>query len=198
MKTLVEVFRHAVASGRPDLCLQKTGGTWTSISARDFGERTRNLSLALGQHGVSRGDRVALLSDNRPEWAIVDFAVVCRGAVTVPVYTTYQAPQVEELLKDSGACAAFAGTAADLAKILEGKARCPNLKLVVLIDGDPAAATGVAGFANLIRTGEELLARDPGDFDRAADQVQPDDLATLIYTSGTTGQPKGAMLTHRA
>ncbi len=196
MKTLADVFHRAVGSGRPDLCLQRVDGNWTAVSAQDFGERTRALSLALARAGVSRGDRVAILCDNRPEWAIADFAVVCRGAVTVPVYTTYLAPQVEELLKDSGARVAFAGTATDLAKILEGRARCPELKLAVLVDGAPPRREGVASFDSLLRSGREILARDPAEFDRAASEVRPEDLATLIYTSGTTGRPKGAMLTH--
>jgi len=100
VKTLVDVFRHAAGSSRPDLLRQKREGRWNAISAERFGATVRAISAGLAAAGVGRGDRVAILSDNRPEWSMIDFGVVCRGAVTVPIYTSYQPPQVEELLTD--------------------------------------------------------------------------------------------------
>lgn len=191
MTTLVDFFRNAERCGRPDLLRTKRDGRWTSISAAEFGETVRAVSSALAAFGVGRGDRVAILSENRPEWSIVDFAALCHGAVTVPIYTTYGAPQARELLVDSGACAAF-GSRGGIEKLLAVRRDCPDLRTVVALDDDacPEGARPFGAFAESGRRG------DPAAFDREADAVRPDDLATLIYTSGTTGEPKGAMLTH--
>lgn len=194
MRTLVDAFRKAAASGRPDL-LRWKAGAWREIPASTFDSRVRSISAGLAAEGVGRGDRVAILSENRPEWSMADFAAVCRGAVTVPIYTTYRAPQVAELLADSGAVAAFAGRAEDLEKLLAARSACPALRRIVSM-GDEGAGPGVTTLSALETAGRARRAADPQEFDREADAVRPDDLATLIYTSGTTGEPKGAMLTH--
>jgi long-chain acyl-CoA synthetase len=126
---------------------------------------------------------------------MADFATVCRGAVTVPIYTTYRAPQVAELLADSGAAVAFAGGPADLEKLRVARATCPELRRIVSMGAD-GSAPDVMTLSALAASGEARRAGDPGEFDREADAVRPGDLATLIYTSGTTGEPKGTMLTH--
>ena len=194
MKTLVDAFRQAAGSGRPDLLGRRTGA-WEWISAGTFDATVRSISAGLAAAGIGRGDRVAILSDNRPEWSMADFATVCRGAVTVPIYTTYRAPQVAELLADSGAAVAFAGGPADLEKLRAARATCPELRLIVSMDAD-GSAPDVMSLSALAASGQARRAEDPGEFDREADAVGPGDLATLIYTSGTTGEPKGTMLTH--
>ena len=196
MKTLADVFQSAVASGRLDLARFKRQGEWIAISAGEFADSTRAIAAGLAELGVSAGDRVAILCDNRPEWAMIDFAAVCSGAVTVPIYTSYQAPQVEELLKDSGSLVAFAGSPEELAKIQESRPRCPALRFVVLIDGRLPGSEEVLRLAELQEMGRRRLGREPDFLESRASRLREGDLATLIYTSGTTGQPKGAMLTH--
>jgi long-chain acyl-CoA synthetase len=196
MNTLVDIFRKAAGSGRLDLARFKRHGEWVSISAGEFAENTRVIAAGLAEVGAAEGDRIALLCDNRPEWAMIDFATVCSGAVTVPIYTSYQAPQVEELLKDSGSLVAFAGSLEDLSKIQEGRARCPTLRFVVLIEGRVPASADVLGLAQLLEMGRHRLQREPELLEVRSARVRATNLATLIYTSGTTGQPKGAMLTH--
>ena len=111
IRTLCDIFLSAAASGKPDLLVSKVGNAWTPISAGDFGYTVRALSLGLNSLGVQPGDRVAMLSENRPEWAMADYAILCAGAWTVPIYPTLPAQQIVPLLKDSGAKAVFVSTA---------------------------------------------------------------------------------------
>ncbi len=94
IRTLCDVFLSAAASGKPDLLVSNVGGTWTPVSARDFGYTVRALSLGLNALGIQPGDRVAILSENRPEWAIGDYAILCAGAWTVPIYPTLPPHQI--------------------------------------------------------------------------------------------------------
>ena len=125
-KTLVDYFRHAAASGKPDLLVSKVDGAWTAVSASEFGESTKGLALGLALLGVDRQDRVAILSENRPEWPMTDFATLSLGAVTVPIYTTYLAPQVEYILSDSLAKVVVVSNAIELQKVLDVRDRCPG------------------------------------------------------------------------
>ena len=168
------------------------GGQWTPISFPELLERIRSVSLALADLGVRRGDRVAILSENRPEWAIADYAVLALGAADVPIYPTLPASQVEYILRDSGATVAFASTQALLDKLLEVRPALPALRHVVAFDAT-AHGANVLPFADLEALGRTL----PGEgWEAAALMARADDLATIIYTSGTTGEPKGVMLTH--
>jgi long-chain acyl-CoA synthetase len=150
------------------------------------------LALGLEQLGIRKGDRVAIICGDRPEWHVVDFAVQHLGAVDVPIYPTLLPAQVKAILADSGAVAVVAENADQLAKVLEVRGNCPALAHVVLIDGEPPA--GVLSLAALTR--ELDLAAAETFLESRRGTVAPEDLATLIYTSGTTGEPKGAMLTH--
>jgi long-chain acyl-CoA synthetase len=142
---------------------------------------------------VPQGGRVALLSENRPEWTIVDYACQTYGAVLVPIFPTMMAAQAEYLIRDSGATLAVASTATQAQKILDARKSCPELRHVVVME--PGDMDGVRGWDATLEEGKALHASDPEAFDRRAAARKPDDLATLIYTSGTTGEPKGAMLT---
>ncbi len=150
------------------------------------------LAQGLEQLGIRKGDRVAIICGDRPEWHVVDFAVQNLGAVDVPIYPTLLPAQVQAILVDSGAVAVVAENPDQLAKVLEVRGNCPALAHVVLIDGEPPA--GVLSLASLTQTVELAAAQTFLESRRAT--VAPEDLATLIYTSGTTGEPKGAMLTH--
>jgi long-chain acyl-CoA synthetase len=195
-RTLCDIFLAAAACGKPDLLLAKSGGQWRPIAAADFGFTVKALSLGLNALGVQPGERVAILSENRPEWAMADYATLCAGAVPVPIYPTLPANQIGPLLKDSGARAIFVSTAEQLAKIQAINAECPALEYVITIDPSPPSEPGFLTFAQVVDKGRSTLEMSPGVFEQRAARVRPNDLATLIYTSGTTGEPKGAMLTH--
>ncbi|MEW6337429.1 MAG: long-chain fatty acid--CoA ligase [Acidobacteriota bacterium] len=167
-------------------------GAEDRIEADEAARRVAGLAQGLAALGVGKGDRVAILSGNRPEWHVIDFAVQHLGAVDVPIYPTLLASQAGHILKDSGAKVAVAENADQLAKVLEVRSSCPDLRTIILIDGRPPA--GVVSFADQIVPLD--LARADEYLEDRRSQVAPSDLATLIYTSGTTGEPKGAMLTH--
>jgi len=192
--TLNELFLGAIERyrTRPVAMRRKVDGSWQDVSYEDLRRRVRAMSRALATLGVQRGDRVAILAENRPEWAIADYATLALGAADVPIYPTLPAAQVAYLLRDSGATVAFVSSQSQLDKVRSVQADCPALRHVIAFDA--AVAADVA----LSFTALEAQGRDVPDaaWESAARQIRPDDLATLIYTSGTTGDPKGVMLTH--
>jgi long-chain acyl-CoA synthetase len=195
-RTLVDIFRNLADTPKPDLLLYKQGGKWIPISTAEFMDRVKALSSALEGLGVKQGGRVALLSENRPEWSIVDFACQCYGAVLVPIFPTMVPDQAAYLLKDSGATVAFASTPEQAGKILAAQQASPEvkqaLKHVIVFEG--STLPGTTPYSSIVEKGRAAYASDPVAFEKRADERQPGDLATLIYTSGTTGEPKGAML----
>ena len=192
--TLVDVFFHGVAHDKVVAQYRYTPAGWQPISHAELYQGVKRLTAALRGLGIERGDRVAILSENRPEWALADYAGLCLGAITVPIYPTLTAPHVGYILRHSGARVVFVSTAEQLAKLREARAHAPAVELVVVLDEVPAAED-----VQLLRDVLERGAREEGGdaaFRDAAAVTRPDDLATLIYTSGTTGEPKGVMLTH--
>ena len=135
-QTLLDYFRFAASSGKAELLVSKISGTWVPLSAEDFGERTQGLALGLALLGVDRDDRVAILSENRPEWPMTDFATLALGALSVPIYTSYLAPQVEYILRDSLAKVVVVSSAVELQKVVDVRDRCPELKHVIRVDRD--------------------------------------------------------------
>jgi long-chain acyl-CoA synthetase len=195
-RTLCDIFSAAAETGKPDLLISKVAGEWRPVSARDFGFTVRALSLGLNALGIQPEDRVAILSENRPEWPMADYAILCAGAWSVPIYPTLPAPQIAPLLNDSAARAIFVSTLEQLGKILTIRAQCAALEHVILLDGRPPGEPGFWDFHSVVDRGRPTLEMSPGLFEQRAARVKPDDVATIIYTSGTTGEPKGAMLTH--
>jgi long-chain acyl-CoA synthetase len=153
------------------------------------------MSLCLRELGIRDGDRVAILSENRPEWAIADYACLTARCTDVPIYPTLPARQIEYILRDSGAVALVVSSAAQLEKVLAIRERLPGLRHIVTLDAVGAGQEGVLGLDELLRCGRAAVARQP-EWRTHALAASPADLATLIYTSGTTGEPKGVMLTH--
>ncbi len=172
----------------------KRDGRWTELSYREFAEQVQGASIGLRELGVQDGDRVAILSENCPEWAITDYACLAARCTNVPIYPTLPARQAEYILRDSGAVVVVVSSTAQLEKIRSIRDRLPALRHVVVLDA-VVKAPGLVGFAELVAAGRAALARHP-DWRAHALEATPDDLATLIYTSGTTGDPKGVMLTH--
>jgi long-chain acyl-CoA synthetase len=176
------------------------GGAVENLASKELFERAREVSLGLSALGVSRGDRVALVSESRPEWTISDLAILCGGAVTVPIYPTLSAAQARYILQDSGARIAIVSTRLQLDKVQEIRHQVPALEAVVVMEpGPPPVSPSVLTFDQLSERGHARMVAEWGagrEFRDAARQVRPEDLATIIYTSGTTGEPKGVMLTH--
>jgi len=194
-RTLCEIFYHSVETYRkPDHLKAMRDGSWRDISSEEFRRAVEELSMGLRALGVEKGDRVALLSENRPEWAYADLASLCAGAVDVPIYPNLPAAQVLYVLNDSQAKVALVSTPAQARKLAEVRAKAPHLRHVIRFD-EPALE-GTASLAEVRAKGASALAADREAVKRRAAEVQPDDLATLIYTSGTTGDPKGVMLVH--
>jgi len=191
-RTILDFYRRDTEHPRAEHYLHYTRDGRRALSTEQFLAATAALSQALSELGVRRGDRVMLLSDNRPEWHVVDLAVLALGAVDVPVYGTLTPEQVAYQGRDSGAVAAVADGPDQMTKLLEARAQCPALEHLVQMDGP--REPGVLAFDDLVETGRSPVA-EARFWDRAAD-VAESSLATLIYTSGTTGEPKGVMLTH--
>ncbi|MFI5235461.1 MAG: AMP-dependent synthetase/ligase [Gemmatimonadales bacterium] len=195
-RTLNDLFFAAIDRFRaqPVVMRSKRDGVWTPLSYAELFGRVRDLSFGLGALGLKRGDRVAILSENRPEWAMADYACLALGCEDVAIYPTIPAKQIEYILNDSGAAAIFVSSAVQLAKVNEIRATAPALKHVIAIDPD-AKGPGVLAFAELLAKGK-ASGTDEAAWRKQALAAKAEDVATFIYTSGTTGDPKGVMLTH--
>ncbi len=179
---------------RPTAMAAKRDGEWRSISHRELFERVRRLSLGLYDLGVRKGDRVAILSESRPEWTIVDLATLGCAAALVPIYPTLTDDQVAHILGDSGAKVCVVSDEKQLAKVTPLLAQLEALEHLVIVDKGGSTTTSLS---DLELKGENIAQASPDLADELAAQGSSDDLATLIYTSGTTGKQKGVMLTNR-
>jgi long-chain acyl-CoA synthetase len=196
--TLNHLYFDAMAGyDRPNAMNVRVGpGEWQAISHRETERRVRHLSLGLAELGFAPGDRIALISENRPEWALADWACLTGRLADVPIYPSLPAEQVVHPINDSGAVAVFVSGEAHGAKIAAIRGECPALRHVITFGS--ALCTG----ADLTLAQVEARGAAVDTPERAARwkedamAVQPGDLATLIYTSGTTGLPKGVMLSH--
>lgn len=196
VRTLARLLLQASEQHRKrDAFRVKENGAWVDVSMDDFVLRVEELFFALRTLGVSPGDRVVIMSENRMEWAAADYATLCAGAITVPIYPTLSAPQVEVLLQDSQPLVVFASNSAQLEK-LRSIRRPFMTRYIVTFDAN-IYQPGVMRLDTLYEIGRQSAFDYPGEFRRTALAVDPDSVATIIYTSGTTGVPKGAMLTHR-
>ncbi len=191
--TIAQRFSTVVGHGKPDAILTKESGSYAPISTAEFERRCVQLHLALRAEGIAKGDKVALLSENRWEWAAADFAMMTAGVISVPIYPTLPSDQVRYLLDHSEARAIFCSTAEQVEKVLAVRDELPGLGHVISFDKPDQA--GVTHLSAMIADGDpEPAARS--SFQAAADAVLEEDLASIIYTSGTTGVPKGVMLSH--
>ena len=194
--TLTKLFFDAVSKfNRPDALQVKVAGAYKPISHSEVADRVRHAARGLSSLGVRRGDRVGILSENRPEWAIADFACLTAGLTDVPIYPTLPADQIAYILKDSGAVAIFVSNKEQAEKIRQIRSQVPALKTVIGFDDVPGLAN--MSMADLEKRGAEgETSGSIATYREDALLVKPDDLATIIYTSGTTGEPKGVMLSH--
>ena len=193
LQTVNDVLVKVTSRGDATVVLWQTAaGDWAPITSNEFYGRVRALADAFRGWGLVKGDRVAILSENRWEWPVADFATLAIGGVDVPLYPTLTAEQIGYMLRDSGAKVAVVSSRDQYEK-LSSAGDMPDLEYVVVMDsGDYPDANS---FAALLKDAKNKQARD-AEFDAMVAAAVSDELATIIYTSGTTGEPKGVMLTH--
>jgi long-chain acyl-CoA synthetase len=195
LATLNDVFFAAVERNLERVMLYREAGKWLPISSADLRRNVAGTALALQEWGIGKGDRVAILSENRPEWSTADFAILLLGAVSVPVYATLTPEQTAYTLRDSGASVIFVSTAHQLHKVQSILSQTQVKKIMVMdqVQIPDELAANCALMGQIMTQGPLTL--DPR-IESFARSIQPDDIASIIYTSGTTGTSKGAMLTH--
>jgi long-chain acyl-CoA synthetase len=195
VRTLTDLYRHSMRNHPRDVAFRfRSGSGWTDVSSQEFERRVEACASGLLVHGVQAGDRVALLSENRMEWALVDIACLEIGAIVVPIYPTLLAEQIEYLLNDSGSVAIFCSTPEQVEKIRSIR---DNLKSIrEIISFEAVTSPDTQALDKLLELGRLNVEDKRPEIDRRADATDPNDTATIIYTSGTTGQPKGVVLTH--
>ncbi|MGB7294313.1 MAG: long-chain fatty acid--CoA ligase [Candidatus Aminicenantales bacterium] len=193
--TLAQVLVDTVKNyPKPDFMLYKKEGRYQPVSTEEFGRQVKHLCLGLRDLGLQKGDKVIILSENRPEWVIADQANLCLGAITVPIYTSLVSEQIRYIIDDSDAKAVIV-SCEDLWSRVE--AVRPSLaKVRHYITFMEEAPQGVITYSEVLERGRLLDEKNPELFDSLVAAVRPEDEASLIYTSGTTGMPKGVILTH--
>ena len=194
LKTINDIFFLVATSSQPRAVLyMDAAGKWQAFSGMQMYQRVRAFAEALTGWGIQKGDRIAILGENRWEWAVADFAALAIGAVDVPIYPTLTAEQIGVLLADSGARVAVVSSRQQYDKVAAVRSQTAIEKIVLMDDEGVADAVLLS---SLLKDADIRGTERDAAFDRAAYDVAPSDLATLIYTSGTTGEPKGVMLTH--
>jgi long-chain acyl-CoA synthetase len=193
VRTLSDIFYRSVEELRkPQHLRVKRAGVWQDINSDDVRQAVEEIAAGLRAIGVEPGGHVAILSENRPEWAYVDLAVLCARAVVVPIHTTLTPRQTLQILNNSEATVLFVSNEVQARKVAEVRSEMSHVQRVFSMD----AVAGIPHVDDVRSKGRSMLARQPGWVKAEASRVTPGDVATLIYTSGTTGEPKGVMLTH--
>ncbi|MGA2277123.1 MAG: AMP-binding protein, partial [Terracidiphilus sp.] len=194
LSTINDLFRRVTAASTPRAILwQDEFGHWLPISSDQIYQRVRALAQAFLGWGAQKGDRIALIAENRWEWAVTDFAALAIGAVNVPIYPTLTGEQIAQLVADAGCRIAVVSTRQQFDKLNAVRTQT-SLQHILMMD--PAAPEAAVAFSEVMAGADARgTMRDPV-FDALTRSVEAKDLATLIYTSGTTGEPKGVALTH--
>jgi long-chain acyl-CoA synthetase len=183
---------------KPDALSYKVSDVWENLSGETVIERINHIALGLADLGVKAGDRIAIISENRPEWSITDLAILSLRAVNVPIYTTQAVEQIRYILEDSGAKMLFVSGKKILRHAEAAIQSVERLEKLIFFDTEavPENDSRAMTYQMLENRGRELERIDSQIFENNLNQIKADDLATIIYTSGTTGEPKGVMLTH--
>jgi long-chain acyl-CoA synthetase len=194
--TLTQLFIEAIdrCDGAAAFQRFETADRIRDISYTETLDIVRRVAAGLAARGVQAGDRVAILAENRPEWAFADYACLCSMAIVVPIYPTLTSKQVGYILSNSGARLVFASTPELIAKVREARVGCPQEVSIVAFD--ETDVEGVTSWEAFLAAGDEAGLKGVEQFRADALSVKPGDVATILYTSGTTGTPKGVMLTH--
>ena len=191
----LESFRR---NDKPDALAHKIGDGWVHIAGTEAIRQIRHIALGLAGLGVKAGDRVAIISENRPEWSLTDLAILSLRAVNVPIYTTQAVEQIRFILENSGAKMLCISGKKVLKHAEEAIRSVECLEKLIFFDTDavPENDKRAISVAEVEKNGEQAEKNEPQAFDEYLNKIEPNDLATIIYTSGTTGEPKGVMLTH--
>ncbi|MBN2199528.1 MAG: long-chain fatty acid--CoA ligase [Candidatus Aminicenantes bacterium] len=190
-RQLLNILRsHA----KDSLLSYKKNGAYVPISTAEFGTLVERLCLGLNDAGVKPKEKLVLLAENGPWWVMTDYANLCLGGVTVPVYTSLVPEQIRYIINDSKAATVVCGSSELWAKVSAVKKSLKSVRRWVLLEG--RGPRGVLTLSELLERGAEKALRQPKTFERLASAVRPSDLASIVYTSGTTGVPKGVMLSH--
>ena len=190
--TLIAMIEDSIQkhANKPALAYKQKGDTYQDISYSDFGDSIQQFSNGLRSLGVEKGDRIAIISENRPEWAISDFSILKIGAINVPMFSTLTAAQVGYILNDSGAKIICVSTVKQLEKVVTIRDNVETLETIILYDStEDELPDGVVSYVDVCENGKDVETENDNN-------ITEDDIATIIYTSGTTGNPKGVMLTH--
>ncbi|MGO9638726.1 MAG: AMP-dependent synthetase/ligase [Terracidiphilus sp.] len=195
INTINDLFCRVAAAANPRAILwQDEFGLWQPISSDQIYQRVRALAQAFLGWGAKKGDRIALIAENRWEWAVTDFAALAIGAVDVPIYPTLTGEQIAVLMADAGCRIAVVSTRQQFDKLYAVRKQT-SLERILMMDS-AVAPEGAVTFSEVMAGADERGADHDPVFDALVRSVEPKDMATLIYTSGTTGEPKGVVLTH--
>ena len=191
----LESFRR---NAKPDALAFKIGDAWQRISGAEAIARIRRIALGFTALGVKAGDRIAIISENRPEWSLTDLALLSLRAVNVPIYTTQAVDQIRFILENSGAKMLCVSGTKIYKHAQEAIQSLERIEKLIFFDRDavPENDRRAVSLEDVEKHGEEQFGVDGTAFDDLISKVDSNDLATIIYTSGTTGEPKGVMLTH--
>jgi long-chain acyl-CoA synthetase len=191
----LESFRR---NNKPNALAYKTGNTWNNLSGAEVIAKIRRIALGLASLGVKAGDRIAIISENRPEWSLTDIAILSLRAVNVPIYTTQAVEQIRYILEDSGARMLFVSGKKLLQHAESAIQSVERIEKLIFFDeaAVPDNDNRALTLADIEKRGEEQERMDTNSFDTMLSRLDSNDPATIIYTSGTTGEPKGVILTH--
>lgn len=199
-KTIPEMFdvvTQKYGSGKTYL-KTKVDGKYIDISYKEVRDITENLAMGLVAFGIKRGDKIAIIAENRPEWYYSDLASLCIGAIDVPIYPISTSESIEYIINNSESIGAIVSTKFQLNKLLKVRSQCKSLKFIINMNNDPTEnEKDVYTFEEALQIGEKFKLENPLLFKNNIGLSKEDDLCTIIYTSGTTGEPKGVMLTHK-
>ncbi len=199
-ENLVEMFLNLTdkfTNVDKPLLIRKVGGTYKPLQYHEVRTMVEELYHGLHAAGIRPGDRIAILSENRPEWVVADIATLALGGVDVPLYPSQTAAQIEFILRDAGAACIIVSNQFQLNKVLKIRGNLPQLRLVIMMNDAPATSlSGARTLASLLDAGRHAACQHPDTMRVQASQIKASDTCTIIYTSGTTGNPKGVVLTH--
>ncbi|MGE5682803.1 MAG: AMP-dependent synthetase/ligase, partial [Bacillota bacterium] len=202
-KTIAEMYymlteEFGKSASKP-LMRYKSAGQWVDVSYSQFKEETESFAMGLATLNIKRGDKIAIISENRPEWVYSDMAILSMGAIDIPIYPSLTADSVEFILKDSESVGVICSNKFQLNKILKIRANCKNLKFIIVLNEKDVVTPSpeIFTFNEIKERGEVFRKDNPFFLKESVKACSEDDLCTIIYTSGTTGVPKGVMLTNR-
>lgn len=194
-ETLAQVLLDTLKNyPKPDFMLYKKEGRYVPISTEEFGRRIRYFCLGLREMGLTKGDKIIILSENRPEWVMADLANLCLGAITVPIYTSLVPEQIKYIIDDSDAKVVIVSNQEQWEKIESIRPVLAKVRHYITFMEE--APDGTVTFGQVLELGQRVNSQNPALFEQLALEVRPDGEASLIYTSGTTGVPKGVILSH--